>query len=124
MFDVPVIEGVPVSVAVSVWLPPLPNVAEKVPAPFTSVVLAGRTALPSLLVKCTVPAYPVAVLLNGSRAVTVTLNAAPTVAVGGAETVNCVALAALTVTLFEAPVMEAVTVSVAVMVRVPAVFGR
>ncbi len=43
---------------------------------------------PSVEVKCTVPAYPVAVLLNWSSAVTVKLNAEPAVALAGAETVK------------------------------------
>ena len=54
-FEVPVIETVIVSVAVIVWLPTVFSVAEKVPVPFVSVELAGSTAWPSVLVKCTVP---------------------------------------------------------------------
>ena len=53
---VPVIELVTVSVAVMVWLPPVASVALNVPVPLLSVELAGNTAEPSLLVKCTVPA--------------------------------------------------------------------
>ena len=49
------------------------------------------------------------------------MNATPTVAAGGAETVKCVAVAALTVTAFDVPVIVAFAVSVAVMVRLPAV---
>ena len=52
---VPVIELVAVSVAVIVWLPAVFSVALKVPVPLVSVLLAGRTAWPSLLVKWTVP---------------------------------------------------------------------
>ena len=62
--DVPVIEEVTVSVAVIVWVPAVFSVTENVPAPLVSVELAGNVATPSLLVKCTVPLYPVAVLLN------------------------------------------------------------
>lgn len=62
--EVPVIDDVTVSVAVIVWFPAVLSVAENVPVPLTSVEFAGRTAWPSLLVKWTVPAYPVAVLLN------------------------------------------------------------
>ena len=51
----PVIEMVTVSVAVSAWLPAVLRVALKVPVPFVSVLSLGRTAWPSLLVKCTVP---------------------------------------------------------------------
>jgi len=52
---VPVMLVVTVSVAVIVWLPAVLSVALKVPVPLVSVLLAGRLALPSLLVKCTVP---------------------------------------------------------------------
>ena len=61
---VPVIEALPLSVAVIVWLPAVFKVALNVPAPFVTVLLFGNVAAPSLLVKWTVPAYPVAVLLN------------------------------------------------------------
>ncbi len=54
-FEVPVIEARTVSVAVMVWLPTVFSVAGKVPVPFVSVVLAGRTAWLSVLEKCTVP---------------------------------------------------------------------
>ena len=53
---VPVIEDVPESVAVIVWLPVVLRVALKVPVPAVRVVLAGSVAAPSLLVKWTVPA--------------------------------------------------------------------
>ena len=53
---VPVIDMVTVSVAVIVWLPAVFNVALKLPTPLLNVLLAGRTALPSVLVKWTVPA--------------------------------------------------------------------
>ncbi len=52
---VPVMEAVTVSVAAMVWLPTVFSVAEKVPAPFVSVELAGSTAWLSVLEKCTVP---------------------------------------------------------------------
>ena len=48
---VPVRELVTVSVAVSVWLPAVLRVALKEPTPFVSVLLAGRLAAPSVLVK-------------------------------------------------------------------------
>ena len=54
-FVEPVIEAVTVSVAVTVWLPVVFSVAEKVPVPFVSAEFAGRTAWLSVLVKCTVP---------------------------------------------------------------------
>jgi hypothetical protein len=53
--EVPVIEGVTVSVAVMVWLPLVFSVAEKFPVPFVRVEFAGNVAWPSVLVKCTVP---------------------------------------------------------------------
>jgi hypothetical protein len=72
----------------------------KVPTPFVSVEFAGRTAFPSLLVKCTVPAYPVAVALDASSAVTVKLIGVPGVAFAGAVTEKCVAAVdALTITV-------------------------
>ncbi len=52
---VPVIDPVTVSVPVTVWLPPVLSVTETVPVPLVKVVLLGRTADPSLLVKRTVP---------------------------------------------------------------------
>ena len=77
---------------------------------------AGNVAAPSELAKCTVPVYPVAVLLNGSSAVTVKLNALPAVAFAGAVTAKLVAAAALTAMLFDVPVTELLTEAVAVMV--------
>ena len=49
---------VPVTVSVKgmVWLPAVFNVAENVPAPFVNGPSEGKAAVPSLLVKCTVPA--------------------------------------------------------------------
>jgi predicted RNA-binding protein with TRAM domain len=59
--DVPVMEDVTVSVAVIVRFPAVFSVAENVPTPFVNVESAGKVAEPSVLVKCTVPAYSVAV---------------------------------------------------------------
>ncbi len=53
--DVPVMVSVIVSVALMVRLPVVCRVAEKLPVPVESVEFAGRTAAPSVLVKCTVP---------------------------------------------------------------------
>jgi hypothetical protein len=121
----PVIVLVTVSVAVSVWLPTVDNVALNVPTPAVKALLAGnvgaRTLLWSLVVNVTVPAYPVAVLLNWSRAVTVKANLAPAVAAAGALMIKCVPTAALTVIGPLWPVMDVVTESVAVKVWVPAV---
>jgi hypothetical protein len=86
--EVPVIDAVTVSVPVRVWLPAVFRVAEKVPTPLVNVAFAGNTAWPSLLVKCTVPLYPVAVRLDASNAVTVNVNAVPAVAEAGADTVK------------------------------------
>ena len=97
-------------------MPPLLSVAANVPAPFVNVELAGSTGRASLLVKWTVPVYPTAVVLNGSSAVTVKVNAEPAVAVAGAATVKCEAAAAFTVMLFDVPEIDAVIVSVAVIV--------
>ena len=114
--DVPVMLDVVVSVAVTVLLPAVLIVALKVPAPFVSVALAGRAAAASLLVKCTVPAYPVAVLPVASRAVTVTLMLEPGVAFAGMLTVKWVAMPLATAIVPLVPVMPDVTVSVAVIV--------
>src|SRR5438105_4904851 len=94
---VPVIDAATVSVAVMVWLPAVSRVADKVPTPLVRVELAGRTAAPSVDVKWTAPAYPVAVALVAVRAVTVKPKALPAVADGGAETEKWVA-GAVTVT--------------------------
>jgi hypothetical protein len=53
--EVPVIEAVAVSVAVTVWVPAVFNVPEKVPVPFVKLEFAGSTAWPSVLVKLTIP---------------------------------------------------------------------
>ncbi len=86
--DNPVIAAAAVSVALMARLPAVLSVAKNVPAPLVSVALAGKVAALSLLVKRTVPAYPVAVLLNWSSAVTVKLIAVPAVAVAGAVTLK------------------------------------
>ena len=52
---VPLIAGVCVEVAVIVCGPTVFSVAEKFPTPFVSVEFAGSVAVPSVLVKCTVP---------------------------------------------------------------------
>jgi hypothetical protein len=63
-FEVPVIVALTVSVAVTVLLPAVFKVTGNTPVPFVSVEFAGSTAAPSVLVKCTVPVYPAAMLLN------------------------------------------------------------
>ena len=62
--EMPLIVAVTVSVAVMVWLPALFRVAGKVPVPLVRAALAGSTAAVSEPVKWSVPAYPVALLLN------------------------------------------------------------
>ena len=62
-------------------------------------------------------------LLNWSSAVTVKLKAVPAVADAGADTAKCVAAAALTAIAFDVPVIDGVTVSVAVIVWFPGVFN-
>ena len=120
---VPVMEEVTVSVAVMVRAPAVFSVTENVLTPFVNVELAGNVAAPSVLVKCTVPAYPVAVLPNRSSAVIVTLKAVPAVCGDNAETVKLVAAPGFTVIVPDVPVMDEVTVSVAVMLWFPAVFS-
>jgi len=56
------------------------------------------------------------VLLPASKAVIVKLNALPAVAEDGAETTKWVAAPALTVMVFDVPVIDAATVSVPVIV--------
>jgi hypothetical protein len=55
MLLVPVIVGVTVSLAVIVWLPAVRSVARKRPLPLTRVLVSGKPARASLLVKWTVP---------------------------------------------------------------------
>jgi hypothetical protein len=55
MLLVPLMALKAVSAAVMVCLPVVFSVAENVPAPLLSALSAGRTAVPSLLVKCTLP---------------------------------------------------------------------
>src|SRR6266849_10715536 len=91
---VPVMEALAVSVPVMVWLPVLLSVALKLPVPLLRVLLAGNTALPSVLVKWTVPPYAVAVLPKVSLAVTVKLAAVPAVTgEGKPTTINILAAA-------------------------------
>jgi len=92
--EVPVIVAVTVSVAVTICAPAVFNVTENVPTPFVSVEFAGKVAAASLLVMCTVPVYPVAVVFPAVNAVTVTFTGVPDVAVAGAVTEKCVAVAA------------------------------
>ena len=54
-FEVPVIEAVTVSVAVTVCVPAVSRVTWKFPEPVCSAALAGRIALLSVVVMCTVP---------------------------------------------------------------------
>lgn len=120
---VPVTVPVPdaaVSIAVTVWLPAVFNVTEKLPAPFVSVTFAGSAAWLSVLVKRTVPAYPVTVFPDESCAVTDTLVAVPAVAVEGDVTTSLEAAPALTVIVPEVPLsVPSVTETVAL----PTVFS-
>src|SRR5438067_207772 len=81
--------------------------------PLLSTLSAGSAAWASVLVKCTVPPYAVAVLLNASRAVTVKLNEAPAVADAPALTAKYVAAAGLIAIGRLVPVTVLVLVSVA-----------
>jgi hypothetical protein len=118
---VPVMVLLAVSVAVSDWLTAVFSVALKDPTPFVNVLSPGSTAWPSLLVKWTVPAYPLAVLLKASRAMAVKVNAVPAVALPGAPTPKCVAGPGLTTMVPLVPVMLLLALSVAVTVRLPVV---
>jgi hypothetical protein len=83
---------------------------------------AGSTAAASLLVKLTVPEYPVNVLPELSIAVTVKLKDVPVVAEAGALTPKCIAPVATLIELLT-PVSVALDVSVAVMVWLPGVLN-
>ena len=61
-------------------------------------------------------------MLNGSKAVTVKENVEPAIAVFGTGTAKCEAAAGLT-TIVPIPAIDAVTVSAAVIVWLPAVFS-
>jgi hypothetical protein len=92
--DVPVIDEVVVSVAVTCLVPAEENLTLKLPTPPENVESAGSMAPASFDVKCTVPAYVVAIALLLSSAVTVTVTELPTVALAGALTEKWVAAAA------------------------------
>ena len=88
------------SLAVTVLDPAVFNVTEKAFVPLVSVDGDGSTALVSLEVIVTVPAYPVAVFPEASFAVTVTEKLEPAVALPGTELkTRDVALPGLMVTL-------------------------
>jgi hypothetical protein len=61
---VPVMEGLLVSVAVIVWYPSVLSVGINMPIPLGKGESGGRYGWWSVLVKCTVPGYPVTVVLN------------------------------------------------------------
>jgi hypothetical protein len=82
---VPVMPATAVSVAVTVWFPAELSVAEKVPVPLVSVELEGKCAAGSVLVKCTVPLYWLAVTPKPVSAVTVIATLWPVTAVLGAD---------------------------------------
>ena len=68
--EVPLMDGVTVSVAVTVWLPGVSKVTCKFTAdPFWNVAVAGKMAAASVLVKWIVPLYPLEVLFEASSAV-------------------------------------------------------
>lgn len=96
--------------------------ALNVPEPFVSAELAGSNACASVLLNFTAPAYPVVTLPKLSFAVTVKLNAVPAETDAGAVTTSAVADPADTVIFPEEPVIELVTVSIAAIICVPAVF--
>ena len=83
---VPVMEAVIVSVAVISCWPAVFRVTGNVPAPLVRVLSDGNPAFGSVLMKCTVPGYSVAVLLKASCAVNVTLTELPATTPVGAGT--------------------------------------
>ena len=74
-----------VSMAVTVCVPLRRNEVMNVPTPLAKTESPGKRALGSLLVKCTVPEYPLATLPTLSLAVTVRKKLPPAVAVKGAN---------------------------------------
>jgi hypothetical protein len=91
--EVPVIDEL-VSVTVTCLGPAAENLTLKLPTPPENVEFAGSMAPASFDVKCTVPAYVVAIAFVLSSAVTVTVIASPTIALAGALTEKWVAVAA------------------------------
>ena len=89
--DTPVIDAVTVSVAAIVCIPAVFNTAGSVITPFNSAEFPGNTAFPSVLVKCTVPVYPVAVVFVAVERRHRDIKRVPAVAVAGAVTEKCVA---------------------------------
>ncbi len=61
---VPLMDGSLVSVAVIVWYPSVLSVGMKMAVPLGNGESGGSNAKGSVLVKCTVPGYPVAVVLS------------------------------------------------------------
>jgi hypothetical protein len=122
IFDVPLTEVV-VSVTVIFCAAPIVlKVAVK--ERLLNVPAAGRLAAESVLVNWNVSVVLVIVLLNASfRVIEPLLNATPGNCGEGITTVTLWTGPGLTVTLFEVPWIEGVTVSVAVMVCVPAVWN-
>ena len=113
--DVPVIDPL----AVIVKLPDVLSFAVKLCVPESAgvnVKAPGKVAAVSVLVKFTVPAKLVTVFPYTSCAVTVNEKDAPGMTLAGADTANCVAGPGVTVILFDVPVIDEFTVSVAVMV--------
>lgn len=84
-----------VSAAVNVWAPLVRRVAGKVPTPAVRVEFAGTVALGSVLLKCTVPLYPVTVAFPLSSAVTVKVKEEFARTEDGAVTAKCVAVGAV-----------------------------
>src|ERR1017187_2598206 len=106
--SVPVMLEVAVSVAVIDCVPAVSSVTEKVWVPASAAMKEkpdGRRACASLLLKETVPVYPVATLPYASLAVTVTLSVVPAISmVGKPVTFRVVAVAGLTAMFDSAPV--------------------
>jgi len=121
--DVPVIDEVTVSVAVTVRLPIVRRVALKFPTPFVSLAFELSDAEVSIEVRCTVPPYDVTVFWKASFAVTATKNDRPTADEVGAVTSRCVVVAGAMVIAAVVPEIPEFAMSVAVTVCGPAVFS-
>src|SRR6185437_5080252 len=118
----PVIAGFPATVAVIVVVPAVLKMTPvAVAEPFTKTALAGKTAWESDAASNAVSLKFVAMLPNASLAMIVIVPGVPAVArlAKDVESTSWLAAPAATVTM-PAPWMEALLVSVAVMVRLPA----
>ena len=120
----PVTDEETVSVAVIDWLPAVLSVALKEAGAPGERAIAGSVAASSVLVKWTVPAYAVSVLLNAIvRGDGHAVRVAGRRRIANPVTLRWVAAAGVTVIPVWVPVIETVPMSVAVIDWLPAVLS-